>query len=119
MNANDDKVEKMRDQFKKDLTGMYKTITNITVNLGVVMESVKKLNVYTHERIHELLNTDKGIELILVQLQERLKILNDDKESKKDITQEWKKRAIDAFFRMSSSIILILIGMAFEGHWFG
>lgn len=114
----DDKVEKMRDQFNMDIKCIYKTITKIKVNLGILMDSVKKLNTYTHERIHKLLNTDKGIEVILIRMQERINSITADQKNRKDITKEWKNRTIDAFFRIFSSTILILIGMAFEGHWF-
>jgi hypothetical protein len=110
------KVDDLSKEVRFELKDIYKVIANFKANVGILNDTVEKLNIYTHDRIHDLLNTDKGIELTLVQIQERMNMFDDFKKSVNDMSTDIRKKVIDFVFRICSGGTLIIIGMLLKGH---
>lgn len=101
-----------------ELKDIYKSIANFKVSIGILMDTVEKLNEYTHTRIHKLTNTDQGIEMVLVQIKERFTAIEKALKAFDDLSNSVKKRCIDFFFKIISTTALIFIGMIIKSHWF-
>lgn len=111
------KVDELKDKVEIDLRKNYKSIVDFRSKIDILMDTVEKLNEYTHKRIHYLTNTDRGVELVLMQLQEGYKKMQQDIKSIKDFGNDIKKRCIDAFFRILPSFTMTIIALIIGSHW--
>lgn len=111
------KVEALEKTVKDELKEIYKSVMGFKVNIDILMDTVEKLNKYTHDRIHYLTSTDVGVERILIRLQDGYKTMQDDIKAIKDFGSDMRKRVFDSFFRVVTSTVVIFISMVIGGHW--
>lgn len=119
----EDKLDKLAVEMRSELKSVYSSITYISkkmvafkVNMDVLIESVKKLNDYSHERIHYLLNTDKGVELQLKGLSDKIDGLEKFKEKQLESAAKWRFKFADFLFKTLSGIFFIIIGIVIKSH---
>jgi len=119
------KVDKLESEMRSEIKSFYKAITSVkekitylNANINHLVDNVKKLNDYTHERIHYLLNTDKGVELKLTEVSERLNTLEDFKKSTNESSNNLRAKTIDYTFKLFSGILFIILGMLLKGYAF-
>lgn len=110
-------INKLEAETKADIKSIYKNITilkeavaGIRPNLNILFESVKQVNEYTHERIHYLLNTDKGVELKLKELATKISTLETFKKTQVETALTWRFKIVDFTFKILFGGFFIFIG---------